>query len=516
MTTADENTRPDYDKELVDIANYVVDFEIPPKAEVYDIARLCFLDALGCGMLALRYPECVKLLGPITPGTVVSQGAKVPGTRYFLDPVQAAFNIGVMNRWLDFNDAFLAAEWAHPSDNLGAILAVCDYQNRRHKNIINKDNDINKDENIIGSINRMIQGNKNKKDAQKTRCFTIKDILTAMIKAHEIQGVLSLENSFNRLGFDHVGLVKVASTALATYLLDGNKKEIMAALSQSFIDGQSLRTYRHAPNAGSRKSWAAGDACSRAVRLAMMTLAGEEGYPSVLTAKNWGFYDVVFKGKPFKINKPYGCYVMENVIFKAQFPAEMHAQTAVECALKLHHIIKDKYDNNLDKIKKIQLNTHESAIRIISKTGKLHNFADRDHCIQYMIAVALLFGELTADSFTDKIASDPRIDKLREKIEVVEDIAYSKDYLEPSKRSAANALQITFSDGTTTDKVVVEYPLGHKARRQEGNTAVFEKFKKNVASHFPKKQLKTILSLCDSPEKLDNTLVDEFVDLWVF
>lgn len=480
MTVSNQSQSPPYDKELVDMANYVVDFTIPTHAEVYQIARLCFLDAMGCAMLALRYPDCVKLLGPIIRGTITPEGAKVPGTGFLLDPVQAAFNIGAMIRWLDFNDAFLAAEWAHPSDNLGAILAVADYQSRKLKK-------------------------------QGKKPLLIKDVLTAMIKAHEIQGILSLENGFNRVGLDHVVLVKVASTAVATQILGGSKIEIMAALSQAWLDGQSLRTYRHAPNTGSRKSWAAGDATSRGVRLAMITLTGEDGYPSVLSAKTWGFIDAVFKSNPLKINKPYGTYIMENIIFKAKFPAEMHAQTAVECALKLHKEVQDK----LDKIKKIKLCTHESAIRIISKTGELRNFADRDHCIQYMIAVALIFGELTADSFSNKVASDPRIDKLREKIEVVEDKGYSKDYLDPNKRSVANALEIEFVDGSKTEKVAVEYPLGHKMRRQEGNIAVLEKFKENLATHFPEKQRQAILALCEDPEKLEATPVDEFVDLWV-
>lgn len=475
----DSNIRPDFDKEILDIADYAANFKIVSDL-AYNTARLCLMDTLGCGMLALRFPECTKLLGPIVPGTVVPNGAHVPGTQFALDPVQAAFNIGCMIRWLDFNDTWLAAEWGHPSDSLGGILAIADFISRQ----------------------RVAEGKEP---------LVMKDVLSAMIKAHEIQGVLALENSLNRVGLDHVAYVKVASIAVIMNLLGGSKDDVARAVSQAFVDGQSLRTYRHAPNAGSRKSWAAGDATSRAVRLALMTLKGEAGYPSALTAKTWGFYDVLFKGEHFKFQRPYGSYVMENVLFKISFPAEFHAQTAVECALKLHPKIKDR----LKDIKKITLTTHESAIRIISKVGPLHNPADRDHCIQYMVAIGLLFGDLTADHYEDAVAKDLRIDALREKMVVVEDKQYSKEYHDPDKRSIANAVQIEFNDGSTTDKVAVEYPIGHRRRREEGVPELLKKFEFNLGTHFPKQQVEAIAKLCDDQKKLEAMPVHEFVDAWV-
>lgn len=478
MSAYDVNNRPDFDKELVAIADYVTDHKIT-STEALNTARLCLMDTLGCGMLALRYPECTKLMGPVVPGTYVPNGAHIPGTQFVLDPIQAAFNIGTMIRWLDFNDTWLAAEWGHPSDNLGGILAIADYISR----------------------NRI---------AENKTPLTMRDVLTAMIKAHEIQGVLALENSYNRVGLDHVVLVKVASTAVVTQLLGGDKNQIANALSQAFVDGQSLRTYRHAPNTGSRKSWAAGDATSRAVRLAMFTMKGEMGYPSVLTAKTWGFYDVLFKGNAFKFQRPYGSYVMENVLFKISYPAEFHAQTAVECALKLHPQIKDR----LADIQKIALTTHESAVRIISKTGPLYNPADRDHCLQYMTAIGLIFGELTADHYEDKVARDARIDALRDKMEVTENKEFSQDYHDPDKRSIANSMQIFFKDGTSTEKVTVEYPLGHRRRRQEGVPVLLEKFAENLATRFPQQQVKKIIAACEDQTKLEAMSVSEFVDLW--
>ncbi len=477
--SAEHNIRPDFDKELLAIADYVMDYSIKSD-EAYTTARLCLMDTLGCGMLALRYPECTKLLGPIVPGTTVCHGARVPGTQFKLDPVQAAFNIGAIIRWLDFNDTWLAAEWGHPSDNLGGILAVADYLSRV----------------------RLSEGKKP---------LLMQEVLTAMIKAHEIQGIMALENSFNRVGLDHVVLVKLASTAIVMHLLGGNKQAIATALSQVWVDGQSLRTYRHAPNTGSRKSWAAGDATSRAVRLALITLKGEMGCPSVLTAKTWGFYDVSFKEKAFKFQRPYATYVMENILFKIAYPAEFHAQTAVECAIKLHSQIK----NRLADIEKITLTTHESAIRIINKTGPLYNPADRDHCLQYMVAIGLIFGELTADYYEDKLASDPRIDQLRAKMQVSENKQYSLDYHDPDKRSIANAIEIYFNDGTKTEKVVIEYPLGHRRRRQESIPTLLTKFEFNLATRFPRKQVETILSLCQDQQKLAQTPVNEFMDLWV-
>lgn len=479
MSSRLSNVRPEPDKVLTDIADYVSKYEIKSK-EAYNTARICLMDTLGCGLEALSYPACTKLMGPIVAGTIVPNGAKVPGTPFQLDPVMAAFNIGCMIRWLDFNDTWLAAEWGHPSDNLGGILATSDWISR--KNV-----------------------------AQGEKPLVMRDVLTAMIKAHEIQGVLALENSFNRVGLDHVVLVKVASVAVVTKMLGGTRDAIIDAVSQAWVDGQPLRTYRHAPNTGSRKSWAAGDATSRAVRLALMTLNGEMGYPSVLTAKSWGFYDVLFKGKGFKLLRPYASYVMENVLFKISFPAEFHAQTAIECALKLHPRVKTR----LDEVKKIIITTHESAIRIIDKKGPLHNPADRDHCIQYVTAIGLIFGNLTAQHYEDKIAKDPRIDRLRHKMQCVKNKQYSKDYLNPSKRSIANAVQVFFKDGSKTEKVEVEYPIGHRRRRGEGIPLLVGKFKTNLARRFPAKQQEAILELCLDQKKLETTPVNEFVDLFV-
>ncbi len=479
MSIPNSSVRPEPDKVLVDIADFVTKYEID-SAEAYDTARLCLMDTLGCGLEALGYPACTKLLGPIVPGTMVPNGARVPGTSFQLDPVQAAFNIGTMIRWLDFNDTWLAAEWGHPSDNLGGILATADWLSRT----------------------RIADG--------KTPLL-MRDVLTAMIKAHEIQGVLALENSFNRVGLDHVVLVKVASTAVVAGLLGLAPSEIINALSLAWVDGQALRTYRHAPNTGSRKSWAAGDATSRAVRLALIARTGEMGYPSVLTAKTWGFYDVLFKGQPFKFQRPYGSYVMENVLFKISFPAEFHAQTAVECAMQLHPLVKDR----LSEIKAITIRTHESALRIIDKKGPLNNPADRDHCIQYMVGVPLIFGRLTAADYEDDVAADPRIDGLREKMVCVEDKQFSRDYLDPEKRSIANAIVVEFKDGRRTSEVVVEYPIGHRRRRKEGIPLLEAKFKTNLARRFPAKQQEAILSLGTEPRMLDATPVHEFVDLFV-
>jgi 2-methylcitrate dehydratase len=479
MSTHVSNVRPKPDKVLTLIADYVTKYEVASK-EAYDTARYCLMDTLGCGLEALEYPACTKLLGPIDPETVVPHGAKVPGTKFQLDPVQAAFNIGAMIRWLDFNDTWLAAEWGHPSDNLGGILAVADWVSR---------NSLNKP-------------------------FLVRDVLTAMIKAHEIQGVLALENSFNRVGLDHVVLVKVASTAVVANMLGCTYEQVVNAVSQAWVDGQALRTYRHAPNTGSRKSWAAGDATSRAVRLALISKTGEMGYPSALTAKIWGFYDVLFKGKEFKFQRKFGSYVMEHVLFKISYPAEFHAQTAVECAMAIFQQMKSA-GKSAEDIKKIRIRTHEAAIRIIDKKGPLANPADRDHCIQYMVAVPLIFGRLTAPDYEDDVAKDPRIDSLRKKMTCVEDKRFTRDYHDPKKRSIANALTVEFTDGTKLKEVVVEYPIGHKRRRSEGMPILVEKFKTNLARRFPAKQQKTILDLCMDPGRLEAMPVNQFVDLFV-
>ena len=484
MSSHISNVRPAPDQVLVDIADYVLNYKIE-STEAYDTARNCLMDTLGCGLEALSYPACTKLLGPIVAGTIVPDGAKVPGTQFQLDPIQAAFNIGAMIRWLDFNDTWLAAEWGHPSDNLGGILATADWLSRT----------------------RVTAGK---------APLTMRDVLTAMIKAHEIQGVLALENSFNRVGLDHVVLVKVASTAVVTGLLGGNREEIINAVSNAWVDGQALRTYRHAPNTGSRKSWAAGDATSRAVRLGLMTMKGEMGYPSALTAKSWGFYDVLFKGQPFKFQRPYGSYVMEHVLFKISFPAEFHAQTAVECAIKLHAQIGGRLDmlGKIAEIDKIVITTHESAIRIIDKTGPLANPADRDHCIQYMSAIGLLKGNLTAADYEDDVAADPRIDALRAKMHCVENTDYTRDYLDPDKRSIANAIQVFFKDGSKSDNIEVPYPIGHRRRRAEGIPELVNKFRTNLARRFPAKQQARILAACLHQKTLEAMPVNEFVNMF--
>jgi len=482
MSTHISSNRPKPDKVLTDIVDYVLKTKISSKP-AFDTARYCLLDTLGCGFEALSYPACAKLLGPIVPGTVVPNGAKVPGTQFQLDPVQAAFNIGAMIRWLDFNDTWLAAEWGHPSDNLGGILACADWLSR----------------NAVAAGKEPLR---------------VRDVLEAMVRAHEIQGCIALENSFNKVGLDHVLLVKVATTAVVARMLGLNHDEIVNALSLAWVDGQSLRTYRHAPNTGSRKSWAAGDATSRGVRLALIARTGEMGYPSVLSAKTWGFYDVSFGGKPLRFQRPYGSYVMENVLFKISFPAEFHSQTAVEAAMTIHQELA-RLGRSPDDISRITIRTHEACIRIIDKKGPLDNPADRDHCIQYMVAVPILFGRLTAADYEDAIASDPRIDRLRDKIVCVENKQFTKDYHDPQKRSIANALTVEFSDGKRLKEIVVEYPIGHKRRRKEGMPILMQKFATNLARVFPARQSARILALAQDSKALDATPVHEFVDLMV-
>lgn len=471
----------EFDQEIIDIVDYVEKFEVNSDL-AYETAWDCLLDTLGCGLEALEYEACTKLLGPLVPGTSVQNGVKVPGTNYELDPVQGAFNIGAMIRWLDFNDTWLAAEWGHPSDNLGGILATADWLSRT-------------------SV------------ANGGKPLVMRDVLTAMIKAHEIQGCIALENSFNRVGLDHVILVKVASTAVVAKMLGITREQILNAVSLAWVDGQALRTYRHFPNTGSRKSWAAGDATSRAVRLALMAQAGEMGYPTVLTAKLWGFYDSLFKGEHFKFQRPYGTYVMENILFKISFPAEFHSQTAVEAAMTIFEKL-NAVGKTAGDIAKVTIRTHEACIRIIDKQGPLHNPADRDHCIQYMVAVPLIFGRLTARDYEDEVANDPRIDALREKISCVEDPQFSADYHDPAKRSIANALMVKFTDGTELDEVVVEYPIGHARRRIEGIPLLIEKYKTNLARVFPKPQQEEILRLTLNRERLEATPVNEFMDLF--
>ena len=473
------NPRQKTDQVILDIADYALKHKIT-SAEAYNTARLCLMDTLGCGFEALSYPACTKLMGPIVAGTVVPNGAKVPGTSFQLDPIAAAFNIGCMIRWLDFNDTWLAAEWGHPSDNLGGILAAADFLSRT----------------------RVAAGK---------APLTMREVLTGMIKAHEIQGVIALENSFNRVGLDHVVLVKVASTAVVTAMLGGTREEVINAVSNAWIDGQSLRTYRHTPNTGSRKSWAAGDATSRAVRLALMALKGEMGYASALTAKTWGFYDVLFKGKPFKFTRKYGSYVMENILFKISFPAEFHGQTAAECAVVLHPEVRDR----IADIKKVVITTHESAIRIIDKKGRLNNPADRDHCIQYIVAIGLIKGNVVATDYEDDVAADPRVDALRSKMVCVEKKQWTHDYLDSSRRSIANAVQVFFKDGSKTENIAFEYPIGHRRRRKEGVPLLEAKYKTNLARRFPAKQQAAIFDLCNDQKQLEATPIHEFIDLFV-
>ena len=477
MLKTNEMTKTDH--LLEEIADYVLHKEITSE-EAYRTAHYVLLDTLGCGVLALDYPECTKLLGPVVPGTVVPNGTRVPGTPYVLDPVKGAFNIGCMIRWLDYNDTWLAAEWGHPSDNLGGILAVADY---------------------ISQV-RLAEGKEP---------LRVREVLEMMIKAHEIQGVLALENSLNRVGLDHVLYVKIATTAVVAKMMGGTREEIINALSNAWIDNSSLRTYRHAPNTGSRKSWAAGDATSRGVHLAMMALKGEMGYPTALSAPGWGFQDVLFNKKELVLGRRLDSYVMENVLFKVSYPAEFHAQTAAECAVQLHSEIIDR----LEEIDEIKITTHESAIRIIDKTGPLHNPADRDHCIQYITAIGLLKGDITAEDYEHEVARDPRIDALRQKMTVVENKSYSEDYLNPSKRSIANSVQVYFTDGTATENIEVEYPLGHRFRREEAIPKVKEKFMNNIKTHFSAKQTKRIEEACEDQQKLENMNVNEFVELFI-
>lgn len=483
MTTQNQTTpHVQFDKVMTDIVDYVIDFPITSTL-AYDTAYYCLLDTLGCGMESLEYPACKKLLGPIIPGTIVPNGAKVPGTQFQLDPVQSAFNIGTLCRWLDFNDTWLAAEWGHPSDNLGGILATADWLSR---------------ENL----------------AKGKKPLVIRDVLTAMIKAHEIQGCIALENAFNKVGLDHVILVKVASTAVVAQMLGLSREQILNAVSLAWVDGHSLRTYRHTPNTGSRKSWAAGDATSRAVRLALMVQKGEMGYPTALTAKTWGFYDSLFRGQPFKFQRPYGSYVMENVLFKISFPAEFHAQTAVEAALQLHEQL-SSMGKTSDDIESISIRTHEACVRIIDKQGPLQNPADRDHCIQYMVAIPLIFGRLTASDYEDSVAQDSRIDALRAKMQCHEDSEFTQDYHDPEKRSITNGLTITLKNGQILDEVVIEYPVGHKRRRQEGMPLLLKKFRTNLARQFPETQQLRILAAALDKPLFENMPVNEFLDLWV-
>jgi 2-methylcitrate dehydratase len=471
-------TRPEYDRVIRDIADYVLDFDVTTSDEAMKTARHCWMDTIGCGLYALEYPACVNLLGPIVPGAGMSGGVRVPGTSYELDPVRAAWNLGAMLRWLDYNDTWLAAEWGHPSDNLGAIFSLADYLNR---------------------------------SGARAKPISMHDVLVAMIKAYEIQGIIALENSFNRVGLDHVMLVRIASAAVCAGMLDCSRDEICAAVSHAWIDGSSLRTYRHAPNTGSRKSWAAGDATARGLFLALTTKRGEMGCPSALSAKSWGFQDVLFEGRDLSFSRSFGTYVMENVLFKISFPAEFHAQTAVEAAVQLH----DQVRNRLEAIQRIVIRTQESANRIINKTGALDNPADRDHCLQYMVAIPLIFGRLVAEDYEDGIATDSRVDTMREKMEVIEDERFTREYLESDKRAIGNAIQIFFNDGTATDEVIVDYPVGHRRRRAEGIPLLVKKFERYLRGAINPSAATRILEVCTDQSSFEKASVGEMMGLLV-
>ncbi len=483
-----------------DVIEQIADYASSPLVatdEAFATARLCLLDSVGCGLLALNFPECTKLLGPVVPGAVLAGGARVPGTNFELDPVQAAFNFGAMVRWLDYNDTWLAAEWGHPSDNLGAILMTADWLSRS----------------VTRSVSEGERSTRLEMDClgERSSSLTLRvsDVLVAMIQAYEIQGVLALANGFNRVGLDHVLLVRIASTAVTTRMLGGSREQIFNAVSQAWVDGGALRTYRHAPNTGSRKSWAAGDATRRAVQLALWTMTGEMGYATALTAPTWGFQDSLFRGKPITLARPLGCYVMENILFKVSFPAEFHGQTAVEAALRLHPQVRDRWD----QIERIRIETQESAVRIIAKSGPLKNPADRDHCLQYMVAVALRHGSLTAEHYEAEAAADPLIDRMRERTEVVEEPRYSREYLDPEKRSIANAIQVCFADGTKTERVEVEYPLGHRRRRAESRPALFDKFVSNAATRLSAESVKKLATLFQDADRCDGLTVPDFVNI---
>lgn len=470
-------TNNKFDDVIEAIADYTLQDNVGDQ-ESLSVAKDVIMDSMGCAILSLNYEACTKLLGPIVPMNI-EVGSKVPGTSYYLDPVQGSFNFGTMIRWLDYNDCWLAQEWGHPSDNLGGILMIADYISR--KNV-----------------------------SEDQAPLTMKDVSQALIKTHEIQGVLALDNSLNRQGLDHVLFVKVATAAVATQLLGGSKQQIMNAVSNAWIDNSSLRTYRHFPNAGSRKSWAAGDATSRGVWLALMSLRHEMGYPTALTDEQWGFEDVLMSGKSITLAQPFKDYVMKNILFKISYPAEFHAQTAAECAIELHPQVKDQ----LDEISEIIIHTHESAKRIIDKTGPLNNPADRDHCLQYITAIGLIYGDISANHYEDETAANPLIDQIRAKMTVIEDERYSKDYLEPNKRSIANAVQIIFKDGSKTDKLEREYPVGHRFRRKEGRPLLHDKFHDNISTQFNEHQQLALKKTFNDHEQFYNLPVHEFVNLW--
>lgn len=476
--SAATNTRPSPDKVLVQIADYVDRYPVK-SALALETARLALIDTLGCGLEALSYPGCTNLLGPLVPGTLVPNGARVPGTPHVLDPERATFNLGVMNRWLDWNDAFYGATVLHPSDSFAGLLAVADWLSRT----------------------RVAEGRKP---------LVMRVVLEAAVKTYEIMGGLALENGFTAVGLDHTLLIKVATAPVVTKLLGGNHEEIVNALSQAWVDGHPLAIFRRKPNTGPRKSWAAGDAASRGVRLALMAVKGEIGCPSALTAKTWGFYPVLFDGKPFRFQRPFGTYVIENTLFKIPYPTAFHGQTGVEAAIKLHPLVKDR----LDDIKRVEVRCHNSTMVILDKSGPLHNFADRDHCMQYMMAIGMVFGTMTAEHYYDLIAADPRIDKLRAKMHLAESKQYEREYHDPAMRTNANSIQVHFKDGSKTPLSEVLYPLGHRKRRKEGMPVLAAKFETAVGRVFASKRRDAIVSACLEQKRLEEMPVNEFMDLF--
>ena len=471
------NLRPEPDKVLADIADYADRYRVGSKL-ARETARLCLIDSLSCAFEALGYPACTKLLGPVVAGTIVPHGARVPGTTYVLDPVAATFNLGALVRWLDFNDAFYGETVIHPSDTISAVLMTADHLSRA----------------------RVACGK---------APLAMRDVLESTVKAYEIMGELALENGFGAVGLDHTILVKIAVTAVVTKLLGGTREEIVNAVSNAWIDGHALATFRRRPNTGSRKSWAAGDAASRGVWLALQAVKGEMGYPSALTARTWGFYDALFDGRRFRFQRPYTSYVIENVLFKIPYPTAFHGQSGVEAAIKLHPLVKDR----LDDIRRVEVRCHNSTMVILDKTGPLHNPADRDHCMQYMMAVGMIYGTMTAEHYEDHVAADPRIDALRAKMKLAESRQYEREYHDPARRTNANSIQVFFKDGTKTPLSEVLYPLGHRRRRNEAIPVLMGKFEASVVRVFAPKRRDAILAACRDPQRLEAQPVNEFIDL---
>lgn len=468
--------RPAPDAALLEVADYVTGYEVRDPA-TYNMARLCLMDAIGCAIEALKFEDCTRLLGPTVPGALFPGGARVPGTRFELDPVVAAFNIATMIRWLDFNDALAAAQGGHPSDNIGALLAVADYLSRREK-------------------------------AAGARPVVMRDVLAAMIKSYEIQGVLSMENNLVRLGIDYPVLAKVAATAVVTQMLGGGRDQIINAVSNAWADGANLTIFRHGNNTGPRKSWAGGDAASRAVLHALMALKGEMGYPSVISAKAFGFQDALLKGEKLKRPRPYGDFVMGHLIAFKFVPAGMQGQSAAECAYRLHPLVKDR----LGDIDSIAIGSHERMMKIMDKRGPLTNPADRDHCVQYLVALGLIHGRIGTEDFEDDVAADRRIDALRERMTVAEDPRYTRDFHDPAKRTNTHSIEVRFRDGSRSPRIEVEYPLGHPPLHEDAIPLLEAKLERHLAGHFPPARVASLLGLLRDQQRLENMPADEFMD----